>query len=112
MEKRKHFPFEFYDAQEETFIKEKARYYKSRSPLHYETFKRTIILYKLCGDINSVLDFKCNFTDTYDTVIDTLFEHQFKLTFKFEKRFLNPQVTSRKEYEIELEKYLARRNRL
>ena len=111
MEKRKHFPFEFYDIQEEKFIKEKASYYKSKSPLHYEAFKRTITLYKLCGDMNSVLDFKCNFTDSYDTVNDTLFKHKFKTIFHFEKRFLDPQITSRKEYEIELGKYLARRKR-
>lgn len=111
MEKRKHFSFEFYDTQEEKFIKEKARYYKSKSPLHYEAFKRTIMLYKLGGNMRSVLDFKCNFTDTYDTVHDTLVRHCFKTTFNFEKRFLDPQVTSRKEYEIELVKYMDRKKK-
>ena len=111
MEKRKHFSFEFNDAQEEKFIKEKARYYKSKSPLHYEAFKRTITLYKLGGVMESVLSYKCNFTDSYDTVNDTLFRHYFKTTFNFEKRFLDPQKTSRKEYEIELVKYMARKKK-
>ena len=111
MDNRKHLSFNFYDEEEKKFIKEKARYYKSKSTLHYETFKRTITLYKLCGDMNSVLEFKCNFTDSYDTVSDTLFKHQYKLTFKFEKQFLNPQITSRRDYEIELIKYLAGKKR-
>jgi hypothetical protein len=112
MDKRKHLPFKFYDEKEEKFIKEKARYYKSRSPLHYETFKRTITFYKLSGRMESVLEFECNFSMYYDTIEDTLYRHEFEYTFSFKKKLLNPRVTSRVEFEIELENYLAKRNLL
>lgn len=108
MENRKHLTFDFYDKDEYKFIKEKALHYRKISQLHLETFKRTILVYKLGGHVKTVLDYDHSFSKNFDTVEDTLFKHEATRAFGFEKRFLNPIITTKAEFEKELEEYLQR----
>ena len=112
--KRRHFKLEIKNETTYELIKKIMKAYKDISPKHYEAFKRIVILYNL-HNINNPRLFADDLTEYFekatgtgwmDMVLETLVYHQYETTYMFPIKFLDPNRTDRKTFEMELSKFI------